>query len=375
MRKEVIGTGKNVQEALDNAARLLGREIGDEGVEQEILEMGKKGGLFRKAVEARVRMWYDEPDVPARPQKPRPPRPAQERSERPPRAPRYDRSERPNDGERFERSARAERPAEPRPPRPVADRPRPAQRPAPVKPAAEFNEEKSSYNQAKAEAAKQFVEDVLRAMEIEGSVEIKPVDDGVSLSLCGDDIGAIIGRRGGTLDALQYLTKLVANRAEGNYCRITLDCENYREKRERTLEALAKKMAANVQKSGRAITLEPMNPYERRIIHAAIQRIPGVTSSSVGDEPARRVVIQPEGEYAPRREYAPRPERGERSGRSDRNDRRRPSRSDRGEYEDREERAPRERRESQTVATKPDPNRPIKEEMPEAPLYGRIDIE
>lgn len=400
MRKEVIGTGKNVQEALDNAARLLGREIGDDGVEQEILEMGRKGGLFRKAVEAKVRMWYDEPDVPVRPQRTRAPRPAQERA---PRTERYDRPERAERAEKTDRIERTERPSAPRPPRP-ADKPRPAPQ-KPVERAeadtAEPDEEKSTYNQAKAEAAKQFIEDILRVMEIQGTVEIKPVDDGVVLSLCGEDIGAIIGRRGGTLDALQYLTKLVANRAEGSYCRITLDCENYREKREKTLEALARKMASNVQKSGRAMTLEPMNPYERRIIHATIQRIPGVTSSSIGDEPSRRVVIQPEGgEYAaPRRDYAPRgdrprqdrgsrrprperydradrPEREAAAGREDSAERtEHPARSDRYDRRDRGDRPPRERRESQTIATKPDPNRPIKEEMPEAPLYGRIDIE
>lgn len=111
------------------------------------------------------------------------------------------------------------------------------------------------------------------------------------MTLTGDGLGVLIGRRGETLDALQYLSGLVANRMEGEYFRITIDSGNYREKRERTLELLAKKLSSQVLKNGRSMTLEPMNPYERRIIHATVQNIDGVSSSSIGEEPNRRVVI------------------------------------------------------------------------------------
>ena len=116
--------------------------------------------------------------------------------------------------------------------------------------------------------------------------------NGVRFTLSGPDLGVVIGRRGETLDALQYLSGLVANRMEGDYLRITIDSGNYREKRERTLEALARKLALQAVRTGKSQTLEPMNPYERRIIHAAVSQVRGATSSSIGEEPNRRVVIK-----------------------------------------------------------------------------------
>ncbi len=108
---------------------------------------------------------------------------------------------------------------------------------------------------------------------------------------CGDDYGSVIGRRGETLDAIQYLTRLVLNRATDEYKRVSINVGNYREKREATLRALAKKNASRVRKYGRNVVLEPMNPYERRIIHTTIQEIEGVTSHSVGSDDERKVVI------------------------------------------------------------------------------------
>ena len=108
---------------------------------------------------------------------------------------------------------------------------------------------------------------------------------------CGDDYGIVIGRRGETLDAIQYLTRLVINKGEENYRRVSINVGDYREKREKTLISLAHKHASRVAKYGKSITLEPMNPYERRIIHTAVQDIEGVTSHSVGSDADRRVVI------------------------------------------------------------------------------------
>jgi spoIIIJ-associated protein len=109
----------------------------------------------------------------------------------------------------------------------------------------------------------------------------------------GDTLGILIGRRGETLDALQYLTSLKVNRGRENYTRVTLDTENYRAKREDTLIRLANRMANRALRTGRKVSLEPMNPYERRIIHSALQKHPYVTTQSEGEEPNRRVVVSP----------------------------------------------------------------------------------
>lgn len=116
---------------------------------------------------------------------------------------------------------------------------------------------------------------------------------------CGDDYGSVIGRRGETLDAIQYLTRLVVNRECGDFKHVSINVGNYREKREATLTALAKKNAARVKKYGRRVVLEPMNPYERRVIHTAIQEIEGVTSHSVGSDDDRKVVIELEEGFKP----------------------------------------------------------------------------
>ena len=128
---------------------------------------------------------------------------------------------------------------------------------------------------------------------------ISEVEGGSKITLQGSDkYGVIIGRRGETLDALQYLASLVANEKGSGYYRIVIDIGNYREKREGTLEALAKRTAGQVLRTGRSRSLEPMNPYERRIIHTTIQGIEGVSSASIGDGIGRRVVISPEGKSA-----------------------------------------------------------------------------
>lgn len=146
-----------------------------------------------------------------------------------------------------------------------------------------------------AQAAADYLKKILEKMGL-ATVEIavEEQDGGAMLSLSGDDIGFIIGHRGETLDALQYLSGLVANHVDDTYYRITLDIGNYREKRKETLEILGRKMAAKAVKTGRNCSLEPMNPYERRIIHTAVQTIPGAKSWSEGEETGRHVVIGPE---------------------------------------------------------------------------------
>lgn len=141
--------------------------------------------------------------------------------------------------------------------------------------------------------AKAYLMNILKNLgveEAEISVEADEEDVRISIS-CGDDYGSVIGRRGETLDAIQYLTRLVINRGSEEYRRVSINVGNYREKRENTLRALARKNAAKVRKYGRNVVLEPMNPYERRIIHTTVQEIEGVTSHSVGSDDERKVVI------------------------------------------------------------------------------------
>lgn len=144
------------------------------------------------------------------------------------------------------------------------------------------------------EAAVAFLKEVLAAMGVsEVDITVKEEDGQCVLTLEGEDLGFIIGRRGETLDALQYLTSLVSNRVESAFYRVTINVGNYREKREKTLSGLARKAAIQAAKNGRKTSLEPMNPYERRIIHTAVQKVEGATSFSVGSEPQRHVVIAP----------------------------------------------------------------------------------
>ncbi|WP_078683183.1 MULTISPECIES: RNA-binding cell elongation regulator Jag/EloR [Clostridium] len=140
--------------------------------------------------------------------------------------------------------------------------------------------------------AKSFLREILNAMNIKAEIKIKEDNDTINISLTGPDMGIIIGYRGETLDALQYLVSLVINKGnETNYKRVVLDTENYRAKREETLRKLANKVANTVKRTGKLIKLEPMNPYERRIIHSALQNNPFVDTYSEGEEPYRRVVI------------------------------------------------------------------------------------
>lgn len=140
--------------------------------------------------------------------------------------------------------------------------------------------------------AKTFIRDVLTSMGVRAEIRIKEEDNVVNISLTGPDMGIIIGYRGETLDSLQYLVSLVVNKGhETEYKRVVLDTENYRQKREETLKRLAIKTAEKVRRSGRSFKLEPMNPYERRVIHSALQNDPRIQTFSEGDEPFRRVVI------------------------------------------------------------------------------------
>ena len=141
------------------------------------------------------------------------------------------------------------------------------------------------------ERIRKYLTNILEKMNIEAQLDIADLETGIVVNIDCNGSGAVIGRRGETLDALQYLTSLVANKDEAEYIRVSLDSSGYREKRTETLVALAKKLSDKVMRTGRSTTLEPMNPYERRIIHSTVSEIEGVSSHSVGTEPYRKVVI------------------------------------------------------------------------------------
>lgn len=248
MKKEF--TAKTLDEAKESAAAEFGVSVDE--IEFDILEQPRKG-LFGMKGNARVMASYEAPaaeEAPAAAQ--------------------------------TEESAPAEEPA----PASFEDENESAAVPAELP--ADFDIEKS----AKVQAAKKYLTDVLHALGLE-NFQINAIrrDGNIVLDITGDKLGVVIGRRGETLDSLQYLTILASNRTEESYCRISIDCNGYRDKRRETLESLAKRTSAKVIKQGRKIALEPMNPYERRIIHSCVAEIEGVSSHSTGVEPYRKVVI------------------------------------------------------------------------------------
>ena len=276
MLKTLEATGINRDDAIENALRQLG--LDRDSVSVEVLDNGKKGFLGIGATPARVRVSYEAPDeVPAvkqpAPRPSEPPKAAEPRKEAAP-APQAEPAPAPKAAFRDESAPHAEKPSF-----------------VPGEPMAQ------DAIPAVAQDATQFIDGLLQKLGIEGRAVVlaTTTEDTVQIEIVGPDMGPVIGRRGDTLDAIQYLTSLVANRTRDEHTRITIDTENYRAKREESLQRLAHKMAAKVLKYHKNMTLEPMNPYERRIIHATLQDVKGVTTYSTGTEPGRRVVIAPEG--------------------------------------------------------------------------------
>ena len=293
MIKFIDVTGKTEDEAIQSALAQLGMDRDDVSV--EILERAKSGFLGIGSAPARVRVSYDDGKAeeavkPA--EKPAAPKPEKkvEPSAAPkvvpmyapevlqkkePRAAKEERSGRPAREERRERTPRAER----------------AERPAPQpKPIVDLGEE---CHDAKSEQIRSFLKGLLEHMDSAAEIKIYESEKGrYKVYLEGEKLGALIGRRGETLDAIQQLTNYSINRgSEKNRVRVQVDAENYREKREQSLERLAEKVAGKVTKYRRNVTLEPMNAYERHVIHTALQDTPGVTTFSIGTEPNRRVVV------------------------------------------------------------------------------------
>ena len=293
MLKTLEKSGKTEEAAIAAALEELGLDRDDVSV--EIVERAKSGFLGIGSAPARVRVSYDDGKAeeavkPA--EKPAAPKPEKkvEPSAAPkavpmyapevlqkkePRAAKEERSGRPAREERREHAPRAER----------------AERPAPQpKPIVDLGEE---CRDEKSEQIRSFLKGLLEHMDSAAEIKIYESEKGrYKVYLEGEKLGALIGRRGETLDAIQQLTNYSINRgSEKNRVRVQVDAENYREKREQSLERLAEKVAGKVTKYRRNVTLEPMNAYERHVIHTALQDTPGVTTFSIGTEPNRRVVV------------------------------------------------------------------------------------
>lgn len=284
--KECIKEAKNVDEAIELACQELG--VSRDIVDFEIISLPKSTFFGLKRIPAKVRVYFEEPEqaVPPavrelRPRKQDKPRQQSASSEQ-------KKEDQPkNASEQKQKQDKAPRHKEEK--ASTAKKPRET---ATQEPELVFVDGKLT--EGKAKAAFDYVSEILETIGVEAEVLVAQTDSAIVLRLQGDSLGVVIGRRGETLDSLQYLAGLVANRSEGDYVRVMIDSGNYREKRERTLQQLAKKLSATAIRYGRPTTLEPMNPYERRIIHATVSTIDGVSSSSVGEEPNRRVVIQPD---------------------------------------------------------------------------------
>lgn len=266
MRQFIDVTGKTEDEAISRALEQLGLDRDDVSV--EILERAKAGFLGLGSCPAKVRVSYGPEEEPASQQL----------------------------KEEKVREERVEKPRAPRPEKKTVEKPaekpqhreEPKQEPVQSVKTEELGEE---VNDDRAQEIKKFLSGLLQQLEVQAEIKVYLPEKGrYKVFLEGQGLGAIIGRRGETLDAIQQLTSYSVNRT-GSRVRIQLDAENYRAKREQSLERLANKVAGKVVKYRRSVTLEPMNAYERHVIHTALQEVPGVTTYSTGVDPNRRVIV------------------------------------------------------------------------------------
>ena len=282
MIRKQEATGKTVDEARAKACALLGVQADDLNVSCEVLEMPQKTGfLGLKLTPAKVRVSVEEPDVPAAPIVEEDPAPAAEEKVEAP----AEEAAAPVPAE--------EAPAAEQPAAPVEEAAAPAEETAaPAEEAEEVEVPINIEENNKVKAAVDYLKEVIALMGVE-NVTFSAVQKGEAtiIRLDGEKLGALIGRRGETMESLSYLASLVANRLEGDYIKLGLDVAGYRDKRESDLTALAQRIGAKVRKTGRSFAMEPMNPYERRIIHSAISKMEGVRSESKGEGRDRRVVI------------------------------------------------------------------------------------
>ena len=309
MEKFITATGKTIDLAIE--AGLTQLSMDRDSVSVEILETPKSGFFGIGASPAKVKLTYEAPDEPAAPSpalssasrsKPKKPvsekpaeaanapkviapaaapmqRPAEQRASAKPTAEKPERTEKP----------RQEKPRQPKENKPRQEKPQqPKKEAAPAEPKVYTPAEPGSTE----ERIEQFIKGLLEHMGSDAVPHaMKTADESYSVDLVGENLGILIGRRGETLDAIQHLANYAVNRGQNKRVRINVDAENYRLKREESLQRLAQKVAGKVTKYRRNITLEPMNAYERHVIHAALQDYPDVTTYSTGTEPNRRIVV------------------------------------------------------------------------------------
>lgn len=303
MIREFTATGATVEEAIQNACRELGVSIDE--VTPEVLRFPKKGFLGIGKIDAEVRVTVQTEEEAKKPEK----LVRKPVSQTTPAVTKKETAAQPQTVKKEKSAAPEQKPVAPAKPEKKEE----AVKAISVEAPAEIqNEEKQEEKQPeipmeqlqpKMDVAKAYLQEIFDKMGLTGiEIRMEPAENRtVLVHLEGGDIGTVIGKRGETLDAIQYLVSLAANRSEGEYVRFTINAGNYREKREETLRALAQRMAKKVLKTGRPAALEPMNPYERRIIHAVVTEIDGVFSKSTGEEPNRKVVIKPTAKTRPPR--------------------------------------------------------------------------
>lgn len=271
MRQFIDVTGKTEEEAINRALEQL--KLDRDDVSVEILERAKAGFLGLGSCPAKVRVSYGEDEEPAAPAQPK----AEKVREDKPKAEKPRAEKKP-----AEKPQRREEPVK----KELAPKTEEAQT---VKSPEDLGEE---VDDERAQEIRKFLSGLLQQMEVQAEVKVYLPEKGrYKVFLEGQGLGAIIGRRGETLDAIQQLTSYAVNRSGSGRVRVQLDAENYREKREQSLQHLARKVAAKVTKYRRSVTLEPMNAYERHVIHTALQDVPNVTTYSTGTEPNRRVIV------------------------------------------------------------------------------------
>ena len=338
-------TGKTVEEARAAACAALGVSEDDLNVSYEVLEMPQSTGfLGLKKIPAKVRVIVEEEDpAPAAPEKP---------------AVKVVRAEKAQPAEPAEKAEKAQPAPAPQPAEKPAPQPAPVQKPAAAPaaqaPAAAVTAAPAAVDETpvpidietnpKVKAAVEYLKEIVALMGVE-DVTFSAIQKGEAtiIRLDGDKMGALIGRRGETMESLSYLASLVANRMEGDYIKLGLDVAGYRGKRENDLTALAQKIGQKVRRSGRCFSMEPMNPYERRIIHSAISQMEGLRSESKGEGKDRHVVIYSTEPGAQTETYERRPRSGRDSRRGDNRGRRSGDRSERGSREGRRPRGDRSR--------------------------------
>ena len=301
--KTYESSARTIEEAISAGLEALGASISD--VTVDIIDEGSKGlfGLFGSRL-AKVRLTVNEQeeDLLASLMEDKPAKKSAKKSAEKKAEPKQEKpkAEKPAEEKKPAAEKKAE-PKAPKQPKPKAEKvekaekkPLPPKAPAkPLeKPVVTMLENDQVEADSAAGKAQAFLKELTHLMGVEVDVAVgNDAEGNVFVKMTGDTLGILIGRRGETLDALQYLTSLKINRGQEGYTRVTLDTENYRAKREDTLIRLANRMANRAVKTGRKVSLEPMNPYERRIIHSALQANEAVDTHSEGDEPNRHVVI------------------------------------------------------------------------------------